>query len=146
MSASGLSPQALAEACARVMWDDDNATRHLGMELVSIALGEAVIAMDITDAMTNGHGICHGGYMFTLADSAFAFACNSHNQRSVAQHCSVSFIAPAFRGDRLTASAQEVSRRGRSGIYDVRITNQEGEIVAEFRGHSRTIKGAHLPE
>ncbi len=146
MSASGLSPQALAEACARVMWDDDNATRHLGMELVSIAPGEAVIAMDITDAMTNGHGICHGGYMFTLADSAFAFACNSHNQRSVAQHCSVSFIAPAFRGDRLTASAQEVSRRGRSGIYDVRITNQEGEIVAEFRGHSRTIKGAHLPE
>ncbi len=146
MSASGLSPQALAEACAGVMWDDDNATRHLGMELVSIAPGEAVIAMDITDAMTNGHGICHGGYMFTLADSAFAFACNSHNQRSVAQHCSVSFIAPAFRGDRLTASAQEVSRRGRSGIYDVRITNQEGEIVAEFRGHSRTIKGAHLPE
>ncbi len=146
MSASGLSPQALAEACARVMWDDDNATRHLDMELVSIAPGEAVIAMDITDAMTNGHGICHGGYMFTLADSAFAFACNSHNQRSVAQHCSVSFIAPAFRGDRLTASAQEVSRRGRSGIYDVRITNQEGEIVAEFRGHSRTIKGAHLPE
>lgn len=146
MSAAGLSPQALAEACARVMWDDDNATRHLGMELVSIAPGEAVIAMDITDAMTNGHGICHGGYMFTLADSAFAFACNSHNQRSVAQHCSVSFIAPAFRGDRLTASAQEVSRRGRSGIYDVRITNQEGEIVAEFRGHSRTIKGTHLPE
>ncbi|MBN9032426.1 MAG: phenylacetic acid degradation protein PaaD [Rhizobiales bacterium 63-7] len=146
MSAAGLSPQALAEACARVMWDNDNATRHLGMELVSIAPGEAVIAMDITDAMTNGHGICHGGYMFTLADSAFAFACNSHNQRSVAQHCSVSFIAPAFRGDRLTASAQEVSRRGRSGIYDVRITNQEGEIVAEFRGHSRTIKGTHLPE
>ncbi|MDG3579596.1 hydroxyphenylacetyl-CoA thioesterase PaaI [Rhizobium sp. YJ-22] len=146
MSAAGLSPQALAEACARVMWDDDNATRHLGMELVSIAPGEAVIAMDITEAMTNGHGTCHGGYMFTLADSAFAFACNSHNQRSVAQHCSVSFIAPAFRGDRLTASAQEVSRRGRSGIYDVRITNQEGEIVAEFRGHSRTIKGAHLPE
>lgn len=146
MSAAGLSPQALAEACARVMWDDDNATRYLGMELVSIAPGEAVIAMDITDTMTNGHGTCHGGYMFTLADSAFAFACNSHNQRSVAQHCSVSFIAPAFRGDRLTASAQEVSRRGRSGIYDVRITNQEGEIVAEFRGHSRTIKGAHLPE
>ena len=146
MRAAGLSPQALAEACARVMWDDDNATRHLGMELVSIAPGEAVIAMDITDTMTNGHGICHGGYMFTLADSAFAFACNSHNQRSVAQHCSVSFIAPAFRGDRLTASAQEVSRRGRSGIYDVRITNQEGEIVAEFRGHSRTIKGTHLPE
>lgn len=146
MSAAGLSPQALAEACARVMWDDDNATRHLGMELVSIAPGEAVIAMDITDTMTNGHGTCHGGYMFTLADSAFAFACNSHNQRNVAQHCSVSFIAPTFRGDRLTASAQEVSRRGRSGIYDVRITNQEGEIVAEFRGHSRTIKGTHLPE
>lgn len=146
MSAAGLSPQALAEACARVMWDEDNATRHLGMELVSIAPGEAVIAMTITEIMTNGHGTCHGGYMFTLADSAFAFACNSYNQRAVAQHCSVSFIAPALRCDRLTATAREVSRRGRSGIYDVRITNQEGEVVAEFRGHSRTVKGTHLPE
>lgn len=146
MSAASLSPQALAEACARAMWDDDNATRHLGMELVSIAPGEAAIAMTVTETMTNGHNTCHGGYIFTLADSAFAFACNSYNQRAVAQHCSVSFIAPVFRGDRLTASAREISRRGRGGIYDIRITNQEGEPVAEFRGHSRTVKGTHLPE
>ena len=141
-----LSPDDLARACADAMWKEDNASRGLGMEIVKIGAGHAVLAMTVKPEMVNGHGIAHGGFIFTLADSTFAFACNSHNQRSVAQHCSVSFIAPAFRGDRLTASAQEVSRRGRSGIYDVRITNQEGEIVAEFRGHSRTIKGAHLPE
>lgn len=146
MSAANLAPQALAEACAKAMWDDDNATRHLGMELVSVAPGEAVIAMTIAETMKNGHGTCHGGYIFTLADSAFAFACNTYNQRTVAQHCSVTFIAPAFRGDRLTATAREVSRRGRGGIYDIHITNQEGEHVAEFRGHSRTVKGTHLPE
>lgn len=146
MNAVSLSPQALAEACAKAMWDDDNATRHLGMELVSVAPGEATIAMSIAETMTNGHGTCHGGYLFTLADSAFAFACNTYNQRTVAQHCSVTYIAPAFRGDRLTATAREVSRRGRGGIYDIRITNQEGGHVAEFRGHARTVKGTHLPE
>ncbi|QCM12734.1 hydroxyphenylacetyl-CoA thioesterase PaaI [Agrobacterium tumefaciens] len=146
MSAASLSPQALAEACAKAMWDDDNATRHLGMELLAVAPGEATITMTIAETMTNGHGTCHGGYIFTLADSAFAFACNTYNQRTVAQHCSVTYIAPAFKGDRLTAMAREVSRRGRAGIYDIRITNQEGEHVAEFRGHSRTVKGTHLPE
>ncbi|UXS34662.1 hydroxyphenylacetyl-CoA thioesterase PaaI [Agrobacterium tumefaciens] len=146
MSAASLSPQAMAEACAKAMWDDDNATRHIGMELLAIAPGEATITMTIAETMTNGHGTCHGGYIFTLADSAFAFACNTYNQRTVAQHCSVTYIAPAFKGDRLTATAREVSRRGRAGIYDIRITNQEGEHVAEFRGHSRTVKGTHLPE
>lgn len=141
-----LSPQALAEACARSMWDEDNASRHLGMELLAVAPGEASLSMTITDAMTNGHGTCHGGYIFTLADSAFAFACNTYNQRTVAQHCSVTYIAPAFRGDRLMAAAREVSRRGRGGIYDIAITNQKGEQIAEFRGHSRTVKGALLPE
>ncbi|WP_349960710.1 hydroxyphenylacetyl-CoA thioesterase PaaI [Rhizobium sp. ZPR3] len=141
-----LSPQALAEACARAMWDEDNASRHLGMELLSVASGEATLSMAITEAMTNGHGTCHGGYIFTLADSAFAFACNSYNQRTVAQHCSVTYIAPAFKGDRLTATAREVSRRGRGGIYDIAITNQEGEQIAEFRGHSRMVKGTFLPE
>ena len=145
MSAASLAPQALAEACAKAMWDDDNATRHLGMELVSIAPGEAVIAMTISEIMTNGHGSCHGGYIFTLADSAFAFACNSHNDVVVGQHCSVSYLKPVRIGDRLTATAREVSRHGRSGIYDVRITNQDGVHVAEFRGHSRTVKGTHLP-
>ncbi len=141
-----LSPQALAEACARSMWDEDNATRYLGMRLLAVAPGAATLSMAVTEAMTNGHGTCHGGYIFTLADSAFAFACNSYNQRTVAQHCSVTYIAPAFKGDRLTATAREVSRRGRGGIYDIAITNQEGEQIAEFRGHSRTVKGALLPE
>ncbi|WHA43334.1 hydroxyphenylacetyl-CoA thioesterase PaaI [Agrobacterium larrymoorei] len=146
MNVSNLSPQALAEACAKAMWDEDNASRHLGMEILSVAPGKAAITMTITENMTNGVGTCHGGYMFTLADSAFAFACNTYNQRTVAQHCSVTFIAPALKGDRLTATAHEVLRKGRSGIYDIRITNQEGEQIAEFRGHSRTIKGTHLPE
>ena len=143
---NNLSPQALAEACAKSMWDEDNASRHLGMELKAVSPGEATLSMVITEAMTNGHGTCHGGYIFTLADSAFAFACNSYNQRTVAQHCSVTFIAPVFAGDRLTATAREVSRRGRGGIYDIAITNQEGEQIAGFRGHSRTVKGMLLPE
>lgn len=147
MSATtSLSPQALAEACAKSMWEDDNASRQLGMEILTVAPGEATISMTVTEMMTNGHGTCHGGYMFTLADSAFAFACNTYNQRTVAQHCSVTYIAPAFKDDRLTATAREVSRRGRGGIYDIRIANQEGEQIAEFRGHSRTVKGTLLPD
>ena len=143
---ASLSPQALAEACAKSMWEDDNASRHLGMELLSVAPGEATISMTVAETMTNGHGNCHGGYMFTLADSAFAFACNTYNQRTVGQYCSVTYIAPAFKGDRLTATAREVSRRGRGGIYDIAITNQQGEQIAEFRGHSRTVKGTLLPD
>ncbi|PDT81632.1 phenylacetic acid degradation protein PaaD [Sinorhizobium sp. BJ1] len=146
MHAARLNADELANACARVMWDDDQASQRLGMTLDQIAPGTATISMAITPEMTNGHGTCHGGYIFTLADSAFAFACNSYNQRAVAQHCSVTYIAPAFEGDRLTAMASEISRRGRGGIYDIRITNQRGEHVAEFRGHSRTVKGTHLPQ
>ncbi|AYG69220.1 MULTISPECIES: hydroxyphenylacetyl-CoA thioesterase PaaI [unclassified Rhizobium] len=145
-TADSISPQSLAEACARAMWDEDNATRRLSMELLAVAPGKASLSMAITEAMTNGHGTCHGGYIFTLADSAFAFACNTYNQRSVALHCSVTYIAPAFKGDRLTATAREVSRRGRGGIYDIAVTNQEGEQIAEFRGHSRTVKGTLLPD
>jgi acyl-CoA thioesterase len=95
--------------------------------------------------MTNGHGMCHGGYIFTLADSAFAFACNSHNTRTVAQHCAVTFIAPGRLGDVLTATAAEISRTGRSGITDVTVTNQAGETIAVFRGHSRSLGGAIAP-
>ena len=137
---------ALARACADAMWKEDAASQSLGMQLVSIAPGQAVITMTVTDRMVNGHKLCHGGYIFTLADSAFAFACNTYNQRAVAQHCSVTYIAPAFAGDRLTATAREVSRRGRGGIYDINVTNQNGEHIAEFRGHSRTVKGTLLPE
>ena len=143
---SEMTPQELAEACASAMWNDDSASQRLNMSLDHIAPGQATLTMTITADMSNGHGNCHGGYMFTLADSAFAFACNTYNQLVVAQHCSVTYLAPAQIGDRLTATAVEVSRKGRSGIYDVRLTNQNGQHVVEFRGHSRTVKGTHLPE
>lgn len=136
--------QALAEACADALWRADNATQRLGMSIDRIAPGEATLSMLVVEAMTNGHGTCHGGYVFTLADSAFAFACNTVDQRSVAQHCAISYLRPARLGDRLTARAVEVVREGRSGLYDVTVSNDAGERVAEFRGHSRTIKGGIL--
>lgn len=142
---SEMTPQEIAEASARAMWNDDSASQRLDMKLDHIAPGAATLSMTITSAMSNGHGNCHGGYIFTLADSAFAFACNSYNQLVVAQHCAITYLVPGRIGDRLTATAREVSRRGRSGIYDVTITNQEGVQLAEFRGHSRTVKGTHLP-
>jgi acyl-CoA thioesterase len=143
--ADDLDPQALAEACAKLMWDDDNASRKLGMKLLRVSPGEADIAMTVTGDMTNGHGNCHGGYIFSLADSAFAFACNTYNQMTVAQHCSVTYIAPGSLGDYLTASARQVSRTGRSGIYDIRVTREDGTVIAEFRGHSRTINRTFMP-
>ena len=139
-------PQAMASACAEAMWDDDKASQNLGMTIASVGPGSATVSMVITEFMTNGHGDGHGGYTFMLADSAFAFACNSYNQRSVAQHCSITFITPVALGDRLTAVAREINRKGRSGLYDICVTNQRGETVAEFRGHSRTINGKLLPE
>ncbi|WP_417668803.1 hydroxyphenylacetyl-CoA thioesterase PaaI [Roseibium sp.] len=142
---NALTPKELAKASAKAMWSTDNASQHLGMSIDHVAPGEATLSMTITDVMTNGLGTCHGGYVFTLADSAFAFACNSYNQQAVAQHVSITYIAPAHKGDTLIATAREVSRRGRGGIYDIHITNQNGEQLAEFRGHSRTIKGTHLP-
>jgi len=138
-------PLAVAKASAEAMWKNDRASKNLGMTLDHVAPGTATVSFTVTQVMTNGHDTCHGGYMFTLADSAFAFACNSYNRHAVAQHCAVTFLRPAFAGDRLTAVAREISSTGRNGIYDVRITNQDGEAVAEFRGHSRTIKGTHLP-
>lgn len=141
-----MTEQELAEACAKAMWNDDSASQRLGMSLDHIAPGEATLSMEITGEMSNGHGNCHGGYIFTLADSAFAFACNSRNHLAVAQQNSITYINPGRIGDRLTAAAHEVSLRGRSGIYDVRITNQHGAHIAEFRGHSRIVKGLHLPE
>lgn len=141
-----MTPQDLARASADAMWASDNATQHLGMELSGVAPGHATMTMTVRPEMTNGHKTCHGGYIFTLADSAFAFACNTYNQRTVAQMAQVSFLAPAFEGDRLTAEAREIFKQGRGGIYDVRVTNQHGAPVAEFRGHSRSVKGTHLPE
>ena len=139
-----LSPDDLARACADAMWKEDGASQGLGMEILEVKAGQAVLAMTIQPHMVNGHGIAHGGFIFTLADSAFAFACNSHNQRTVAAQCNISFIRPGKLGDRLVASAREISRTGRSGIYDVRVTVND-TVVAELRGHSRTIGGTLVP-
>jgi acyl-CoA thioesterase len=134
----------LARACADAMWKDDDASQGLGMEIVDIRAGQATLAMTIQPHMVNGHGIAHGGFIFTLADSAFAFACNSHNERAVAAQGAITFIRPGKLGDRLVAVAREISRSGRSGIYDVRVTADD-TVIAEFRGHSRTIGGALVP-
>jgi acyl-CoA thioesterase len=132
---------AIAEASAAAMWADDTASRGLGMELVRVAPGVAVLAMEVTGAMTNGLGICHGGFIFTLADSACAFASNSYNQRMVLQQGQIALIAPARIGMRLIASAQERQRSERSAIYDVTVRAGSGEIIAEFRGHVRSVPG-----
>jgi acyl-CoA thioesterase len=138
------SPDDLARACADAMWKEDDASKGLGMVILRIKPGEAVLAMTVKPNMVNGHGIAHGGFIFALADSAFAFACNSHNVRAVAAQCNISFIRPGKLGDRLVAAAREVSRTGRSGIYDVRVTVDE-TAIAELRGHSRTLGSAWVP-
>ena len=139
-----LSPDDLARACADAMWQDDDASKDLGMEIRQIRPGEATLTMTVKPQMVNGQGIAHGGFIFLLADSAFAFACNSHNERAVAAQCNISFIRPGKLGDLLIATAREISRTGRSGIYDVRVTVDDTPI-AELRGHSRTIGGAWVP-
>lgn len=136
----------LARACADAMWAEDATSRAAGIEIVSVAPGEAVLAMTVTDAMANWHGTAHGGYIFLLADTAFGYACNSHNQRMVGQHCSISYLNPAQKGDRLSAHATERQRAGRSGIYDIGVTRQDGTPIAEFRGTARAIEGALLPD
>lgn len=133
--------QDIAERSARAMYDSDKASRNLGMTLTAVAPGEATMTMTVRETMVNGHGICHGGYMFLLADSTFAFACNSYNERAVAAHCDISFVKPVKLGDVLTARGREVWREGRNGIYDITVTDQTGATVAEFRGRSRTIGG-----
>ena len=138
------SPDDIARACAQAMWQQDDASRGLGMELVEVKSGEATLAMTIQPNMVNGQRIAHGGFIFTLADSAFAFACNSRNERAVAAQCNVAFVRPGRLGDRLVAVAREISRTGRSGIYDVRVTADDA-VVAELRGHSRTVGGAWVP-
>ena len=139
-----LSPDDLARACAEAMWKDDDASQGLGMEILEVKAGQATLAMTIKPHMVNGHGIAHGGFIFLLADSTFAFACNSHNERAVAAQCNISFIKPGKLGDRLVATAKEISSTGRSGIYDVRVT-VDGVAIAELRGHSRTVGGAWIP-
>jgi len=144
LSSQDLAPDDLARACADAMWQEDDASKGLGMEIVEIKPGRATLAMTVAPHMVNGQRIAHGGFIFLLADSAFAFACNSHNERAVAAQCNISFIKPGKLGDRLVAVAREISRSGRSGIYDVRVS-VEDVVIAEFRGHSRTIGGVWLP-
>ena len=139
-----LSPDDLARACADAMWQEDDASNGLGMEIQEIRPGQATLAMTVAPHMVNGQRIAHGGFIFLLADSTFAFACNSHNDRAVAAQCDITFIKPGKLGDRMVATAREISRTGRSGIYDVRVTVDD-VVIAEFRGHSRIIGGAWLP-
>jgi acyl-CoA thioesterase len=139
-----LSADDLARACADAMWKEDDASKGLGMEIVEIKPGGATLAMTVKPHMVNGQRIAHGGFIFLLADSAFAFACNSHNERAVAAQCNISFIRPGKLGDRLVATAREISRSGRSGIYDVRVIVDD-TAIAELRGHSRSIGGAWVP-
>jgi len=141
---AALSSDDIARACAEAMWKEDDASKGLGMELVEIKPGQATLAMTIQPQMVNGQRIAHGGFIFALADSAFAFACNTYNERSVAGEGNITFIRPGKLGDLLVATAREISRSGRSGIYDVRVTAGD-LVIAEFRGHSRTIDGTWLP-
>ena len=136
-------PQAIAERAARVMWESDLASRGLGMEIVAVGPGVATLAMSVGEAMVNGHGAAHGGFIFALADSAFAFACNSYGETTVAAQCAITYLRPGRRGGRLIAEAREIARGGRTGIYDVTV-RCEGETIAEFRGHSRTVGGSFI--
>ncbi|MFY8102647.1 MAG: hydroxyphenylacetyl-CoA thioesterase PaaI [Ramlibacter sp.] len=134
-------PQALAEASASAMWARDNATQAMGMSIDRIAPGQCAMSMPVRPDMLNGHGTCHGGFMFVLADSAFAFACNSYNQTTVASACHIDFLAPARLGDVLEAEAIERSRSGRTGVYDITVRVRGGKTVALFRGKSYRIEG-----
>jgi acyl-CoA thioesterase len=142
---SAAEAQALAERVAEGMFARDTASQAMGMRIVRVAPGHAEMAMTVRADMLNGHAICHGGFIFTLADSAFAFACNSYNLTTVASGCAIDFLAPAREGDVLTAVAQERSVSGRTGVYDIDVVNQRGEAIALFRGKSYRIKG-HVVE
>lgn len=146
MTTMTMTPKERAEKSAAAMWADDNASKWTGMEITHVDEGTATLELTVEAHHCNGHGICHGGVTFLLADSAFAFACNSRNQVTVAQHNLINYLAPGRQGDRLTAVAQEVSLTGRSGIYDVKVTNQDGQAIAQFRGMSRAIKGRLFDE
>jgi len=127
-------------ARAEAMWAADRATCGLGMRLDEVAPGRARLSMPITEAMANGHGICHGGFIFALADSAMAFAANPRGEDAVAQHAAITFVRPGRVGEVLVAACEERMHAGRSGMYDVRVCTADGALVAEFRGHTRTIR------
>ena len=138
--------QQLAEAAGDVMYSNDIACQNLGIELRSISPGRAEMTMTVRDHMLNGHDVCHGGFIFTLADSCFAYACNSHNNSTLAAGARIDFLAPAASGDVLLAKAEERALAGRTGIYDVVVNNQEGKQIALFRGNSHRIRGELVPQ
>lgn len=141
-----MTPQARATKAAETMMAQDAASRGLEMQIAAVAQGTATLTMRVREDMLNGHKICHGGYIFTLADSAFAFACNSYNRLTVAQQNQITYIAPGKAGELLTAMATETALSGRSGVYDVMVTGEDGRTVATMRGLSRAIKGQIFPE
>jgi len=136
----------LAQQCADYMFSNDAASQALGIKIKDVSCGCATAVMTIKAFMLNGHKTCHGGQIFSLADSAFAFACNSQNQAAVASCCNIDFIQPAFENDVLTAVAQQVHQGGRTGVYQVMILNQNQQLVAIFKGNSARIKSSVLPE
>ncbi|MGB6054495.1 MAG: hydroxyphenylacetyl-CoA thioesterase PaaI [Burkholderiaceae bacterium] len=136
------SPAAVAAA----MYRRDTAAQALGIRLDAIDIGSATMSMPVRPDMIQGHGTCHGGMIFALADTAFAYACNSENQATVAAGCNIEFLQPAYAGDLLSAAARRVAQAGRTGIYDILVSNQRGEVIASFRGKSATIKGRVIEE
>lgn len=136
----------LARACADALSAADAPSQGLDIELISVAPGQAVLAMTVSEMMVNWHQTCHGGFIFLLADAAFGYASNTHNRRMVAQYCCISYLNPAKHGERLTARATERHLEGRSGIYDVAVTRADGTAIAEFRGHARAIAGNIVAE
>jgi acyl-CoA thioesterase len=135
-----MNKQLLAERTAEIIEREDRASRWMGMQLEEVRPGYARLRMRVTENMVNGQKVCHGGLIFSLADSSFGFACNSHNQHALAASCAIDFLAPAAL-DELTAEASEAAHAGRTRIYDVRVTNQEGTLIAVFRGKSAAVKG-----
>lgn len=135
------NPQALAELAGKTMFDRDPASQALGMLLAEIRPGYARMTMPVRADMLNGHQTCHGGYIFMLADSAFAFACNSHNHNTVGAGCTIDYLAPGREGDLLTAEATEQALAGKTGVYDIKVSNQDGRTIALFRGKSHRVAG-----
>ncbi|WP_026121723.1 hydroxyphenylacetyl-CoA thioesterase PaaI [Paraburkholderia kururiensis] len=140
-----MTPDELALATAQSMYEADACSRALGLELLEVRAGYARMRMTVRPDFLNGHRICHGGLIFTLADSTFAFACNSYNISTVASGCSIEFLRPVQPAEVLTAEATEQVLNGRTGIYDIRVTNRAGETVAMFRGKSAQIRGQVIP-
>lgn len=143
---SRLTPREIAARAAAAMWENDRAAQTLGVVLDSVEPGAVTASLLVEDRHLNGYRMCHGGVIFTLADVAFAYACNSYNHVAVAAFNSISYIAPVKSGERLTAIARETLNSGRHGVYDITVTSDNGHVVAEFRGNSKVIKGQHFDE